>query len=332
MSNKISYKFSGRGSSTAPTSSRLSYPKDKVYTDHTDYVMFQFVKYVPPFAATDGNNYIDKDGKPKSGASALNIYNNNISEFESAGLPDIVMYMPEDLGAEYGASWGGKGFTNTGADIMRTAGSALNPESVGAAIGQVGQAFGNFMQRGPSLVADGVSTAINALPGKIGGAVDINDVLGGIGGVILNPNAELLFTGFDLRSFGLNFKLTPRNKLEARMIRDIITSFKKASLPTLGANPGSVFSKGVESPEGNNRNFIGVPNLCIVQFMKGGNQHPYLAQFKPCAIKNVGVSYTPDGQYATYTDGSPVATQLTLSFTETKLVYSNEISYGGASY
>ena len=66
--------------------------------------------------------------------------------------------------------------------------------------------------------------------------------------------------------------------------------------------------------------------------MKGPDQHPYLTQFKPCAITSVQVGYTPDGQYSTYSDGSPVATQLALAFTETKLVYSNEISYGGPSY
>jgi len=90
----------------------------------------------------------------------------------------------------------------------------------------------------------------------------------------------------------------------------------------------NVFGGEAGAEENNNRNFIGVPNLCIVEFMKGPDVHPYLTQFKPCAITNVSVSYTPDGNYATFEDGSPVATQLTLQFTETKLVYSNEISYG----
>lgn len=336
---KISYNRTGNAGGK-PKSNKLSYPHEKVYDDFTDYVKFRFVKYNPPFATKKGNQFNDKDGNPRDITSekALNIYNNSIGEFEDAGLPNIFMYMPEDIGTEYGAEWGGKGFTNTGADIMRGAGSVLNSEDLGASIGNAIQNMGNAMQRGSSLAADVIATAVNKLPGKIGGSVDMNDVLGGIGGVILNPNAELLFSGFDLRNFGLQFKMAPRNQTEAEVIRDIITTFKRASLPVFGAAPGNSVSnlfqkKGTTSRENaNNRNFIGVPNLCIVEFMKGGSQHPYLTQYKPCAIKSVQVSYTPDGQYTTYEDGSPVATSLTLAFVESKLVYSNEITYGGASY
>lgn len=336
---RTSFKFSNiKGG--GPKKLRLEYPTGRVYTDFTDYVRFNFVRYNPPFSAKNGGKYINpENGKAIENATALNIYNNSITEFVSAGLPAIVMYMPEDLGAEYGAEWGGKGFTNTGAGIMRAAGAGLNTESIQSGAGQIAQEFGNMLQRGPALVADIVAKGINSLPGKIGGNVDVNDVLGGIGGVILNPNAELLFTGFDLRNFGLNFKMNPKNEAEAKEIRDIVTTFKKAALPSLGASPGNTLNnlfKGDDgkttAPKDNNRNFIGIPNLCIVEFMKGGELHPYISQFKPCAITNVSVSYTPDGQYATYTDGSPVATQLTLAFTESKLVYSDEISYGGPSF
>ncbi|AOO11487.1 baseplate tail tube cap [Cyanophage S-RIM44] len=335
----VKYSFKGdRGGK--PTSNRLSYPHDKVYKDHTDYVKFRFVKYNPPFATLGSNEFVDKDGKQTKelkGGEALNIYNNSIADFVDSGLPSILMYMPEDIGASYGANWGGKGFTNTGADILRGAGNLLNSGSAIDSIGSTLQNMGNAMTRGQSLLASGIAGAMNALPGKIGGSVDANDILGGIGGVILNPNAELLFSGFDLRNFGLSFKMAPRSKKEAAVIRDICTTFKRASLPYFGASPGNTlnnaFNKGKNvSEENNNRNYIGVPNLCIVEFMKGGDPHPYLTQFKPCAIKEVNITYTPDGQYSTYKDGSPVATGLTLSFLESKLVYSNEISYGGASY
>lgn len=333
------YKFSGKKGGK-PTSNRLSYPHNKVYTDHTDYVKFRFVKYSPPFAALGSNDYMGTDGKLKksvSGEQALNIYNNSIASFEPTGLPSILMYMPEDIGASYGANWGGKGFTNTGADLMRQAGVLLNSGSVADSIGSTIQNLGNTMTRGQALFASGVAGAMNALPGKIGGSIDSNDVLSGIGGVILNPNAELLFSGFDLRTFGLNFKMAPRSAMEAKVIRDICTTFKRASLPFFGASPGNTIANAFKGKEGtaeenNNRNYIGVPNLCIVEFMKGGKPHPFLTQFKPCAIKEVNITYTPDGQYSTYRDGSPVATGLTLNFIESKLVYSNEISYEGASY
>ena len=338
---KVSYSFKGNRGAPAPTG-RLSYPTEKVYEDHTDYVKFKFVKYKPPFAALKGNDFIDKEGnisKDLSSDEALNLYNNSIGEFEDAKLPSILMYMPEDIGAAYGANWGGKGFTNFGADAMRTAGSVFNTGGFAETAGTAMQTIGNAMTRGQAFAAGTVAAAMNALPGKIGGSVNANEVLGGIGGVIMNPNVELLFTGFELRNFGLSFKMAPRSQKEALMIRDICTTFKRASLPHFGASPGNTVSNAIKekyeqgtADKNNNRNFIAVPNLCIVEFMKGKVPHPYLTQFKPCAIKNVNITYTPDGQYSTYRDGSPVATGLTLSFVESKLVYSNEISYGGTSY
>ena len=62
--------------------------------------------------------------------------------------------------------------------------------------------------------------------------------------------------------------------------------------------------------------------------MHGGSPHEWLTQFKPCAISNVSVNFTPDGTFATYSDGSPVATELRLSFQETKLIFEDEVDQG----
>ena len=76
---KTTYKFKGNRAGK-PTSNRLSYPHDKVYTDHTDYVKFKFVEYNPPFASMNGQDFLDKDGKLTKNidsSEALNIYNNS---------------------------------------------------------------------------------------------------------------------------------------------------------------------------------------------------------------------------------------------------------------
>ena len=46
-------------------------------------------------------------------------------------------------------------------------------------------------------------------------------------------------------------------------------------------------------------------------------------------------TYTPDGTFATYSDGAPVAVELRLSFMETKVVFAQEIkdfNPSGGSY
>ena len=75
-------------------------------------------------------------------------------------------------------------------------------------------------------------------------------------------------------------------------------------------------------------NFIRVPYLCKFTFMSGSTSNAWIAQFKPCAITRVQVNYTPDGTYATYTSGSPVATELSINFLESKVIFTNEIAGG----
>ena len=195
--------------------------------------------------------------------------------------------------------------------------------------------------------AQGVATAINAVAG---GQIETNDVLQGSLGVVLNPNTELMFQGFSLRSFGLKFKMSARNEKETKAIRQIAGVFKKVSLPTYGQEAGGLtdISKGLKNlasfaglPEGErtNNNYIGVPGLVQVSFMRGNELHPFLPQYKTCAISSVEINYTPDGTYSTLDydqdpslNGAPVAVELSLGFSETKLIYSDEIVTDGVSY
>ena len=331
-----------------PVKTSLRYPLAEKMYDHSDYVRFDFYKYKPPFDYNSNAGLVDKDGKQindkdkPNTASAL--YNNSSVDLErSPRLPvnTIFMYMPEDIGAQYQAEWGGKGFTNMASDILKSTG-AVTSGNAGGAAQAVADAIGKIGQRLPSAGAQVIASAINNLPGGVGGSVSMEEILAGMGGVILNPNVELLFTGFKLRDFGLKFKMAPRDDKEAREIRDIITTFKKASLPDLSASPDDAFSKlgdffstkDQKANEDSNRNYIGVPCLCKVTFMHGTDPHPYLSQFKTCAITSVEVNYTPDGSYAVYggSDPSPVAYELSLGFSETKLVYQEDIYYGGPSY
>lgn len=317
---------------------RLSYPYKKVYESYTDYVMFEFFNYKPPFSASDRSKAIAPDGTPKVLNKAWTDYNASTSDLTPSGLPSIVMYMPsQGIDTTYKTDWGGKGFTNVGLDVLKTTGAALNG-GAGQTVQQILSSLQRTTGRTSGFLANQIAELINNLPGRIGGNVDVNDILGGIGGVVINPNAELMFTGFEMRAFGLEFKMTPYDETEAEVIREIITTFKKASLPSIGKAPASSFDDIFGKEYGNpNSNYIGVPNLVKVSFRRGNQDHPFLVKYKPCALTDVKVDYTPDGAYATYAGtgaamGSPVATTLTLGFKESKLVYSQDISSDGASY
>ena len=141
-------------------------------------------------------------------------------------------------------------------------------------------------------------------------------------GTILNPNVELAYEAPKLRNFSLKFKLVPRTGKESKDIKQICNIFKKAMLPKFGGQ--AIFGASQETA-----NLITIPDLCQVLFMKGSGIHPYLPRYKLCGITDVSINYTAAGAYATMGDGSPVATELTISFLESKLVFAGEVDIDG---
>lgn len=133
-------------------------------------------------------------------------------------------------------------------------------------------------------------------------------------GQVINPNLELLFNGPRLRQFNFNFKLTPREPAEAQVIRDIILTLKRASAPK--KTKGKLFLK--------------FPDIFKLEYVyQGSGQHPFMHKFKPCALTNLSVDYTPDGSYMTYKDvPSMTAYNLSLSFGEIEPIYENDQTSG----
>ena len=145
-----------------------------------------------------------------------------------------------------------------------------------------------------------------------GQAVGAN-LVGRSTGMVINPNLELLFNGPSLRTFNFNFKLTPRSKKESEVCRKIIRAFKR--------------NMAVSRTEANL--FLMSPRLFQLKYIfkdDTSKDHPYLNKFKPCAMTNFGVNYTPDGSYATFdTTGSMTQYNLDMSFTEVMPIYAEDI-------
>ena len=303
-----------------PDGGTQRWPNDQIQ-EETDYVFFQFGKYIPPFS----QDAMNKSWKDKRGG-----YDQSISRMKvDDELPSIMLPIPQDLSNAIAAGWQGKAFTGLG----RAAISAMAGGSMDALTQKMGDFTGNMRA-----IQDSLTTSVlNLVPG-VGGNLDANDISGATRGVVLNPNAELLYDSPELREIGMSFKMVPKNQEEAQIIRTICQAFRKAALPSWGAkdvpalnqikNVGDKGNFKVETREKtfSGENFIRVPRLCKFTFMKGNKPHEYLTQFKPCAMSAVTVKFTPDNTYATYNDGSPVATELRISFQETKLIFAGEVN------
>jgi hypothetical protein len=178
----------------------------------------------------------------------------------------------------------------------------LNLQEIGGAFSKLGATIGDAFKDPASKQ---FATAYFA-----GQAVGAN-LIGRSTGQVINPNLELLFNGPNLRTFSFNFRLTPRIKEESEEIRKIIRAFKR-NMAVQRSSSGL---------------FLKSPRIFKLEYIyKNGGQHPYLNKFKPCALSNFSVNYTPDGSYATFEEtGSLTAFEITMNFTEVMPIYDTDI-------
>ena len=143
-----------------------------------------------------------------------------------------------------------------------------------------------------------------------GQAIGNNTIFSRAAGKVLNQNLELLFSGPGLRTFSYNFRFTPREEAEAKVVKSIIKLFKKAMAPRLSES-------GI---------FLKSPHVFKLKYYyKNGQEHPYLNKIKTCALTNFNIQYAPDGSYMTYDDGSMTSYTASMSFAELNPIYEKDI-------
>ena len=311
---------------TIPTpgvsASILRYPSDPPLLEtSSDYVVFQFYKYAPPFGGgRDTPNRADpvNSTTARSSGGYANYQNSNDRSYANPSLAPIILYMPEDIQSQFGAGWNGAGFGAAAAGMLGVTGSANTQRDFGAMV-QAG--FGSLAGGAKAATFNAFISGINAAAGA---NISLNQALGTVTGTIINPNVELAYEAPKLRTFSLKFKMVPRTKKEAEDIKTICNRFKKSMLPSFGGQ--AIFGAIGEAP-----NLITIPDLCQVSFMHETGLHPYLPKYKLCGITDVNINYTAAGAYATVgEDGAPAATELTISFLESKLVFSQEVKEDGS--
>ena len=346
------------GENVKPTNQTHRWPEDAINTG-TDYVFFQFGKYIPPFSEEaqalrrGSEEALGKEFKYGSASlknqlvrgstrsATKKMYDASITQLKVQNSDTIMLPMPQDLSTEGQQQWQGKQFTATG----RAATAALAAGNFSYASEVVANIAGNAT----ALQTAFNTSVLNSIPG-VGGNIDFNDVSGSTRGIVINPNAELLYDSPEMREIGMIFKLVPRNYNESIQIRNIIKTFRKASMPSWGSEDTDLLSgeskvnqqnegKGSQINLGGKDNWIHVPKLCKFTFMTGSKANRHIIQYKPCAISAVEVNYTPDGTWTSYNNpghpadidvaGSPpVAVELRLNFMETKLIFADEVEMG----
>ena len=115
--------------------------------------------------------------------------------------------------------------------------------------------------------------------------------------------------------------MVPRSESESSQIKDIIRLFKSQMAGKKGLETGA--AAGL---------FLMSPSVFRLQYMSGGQPHPYLNTFKICALTGTTVNYTASGTYATYSDATPVHMNMTLQFQELTPIYHEDYVYQGGGF
>lgn len=299
-----------------------------------DYIRIGAVKYQPP-----NPGLITSGGIEKTLFISPQLIGNGLAS-QNASLPaflnfigEVVLPMPGQVTDGAKVEWGTSKMSFLGASMASAiagfygSGVLGDAASLAAALGVGGQktaeaalgltAGGALVQKmmgnpgaAQALTADVISQVI----GKVSNTpVEPGDLLTRSTGSAVNPNAELLFRSPSLRTFDMQWKLTPRSKKEATLIRKIIRFFKINMLPTI--------------PQGSST-LLQSPNVFVIRYEKSdGSLNSSLPKPKLCALGQVVANHTPDGVgWAAYEDSHPVATTIQMSFLELTPLLANDFS------
>ena len=253
-----------------------------------DKMQFNMIKYVAP--GLDNSNF----GSPPR--------QQQFRDEQIIGR--VFLPIPNGITDTTGASWGEGTITPLQASLAQVALQGIGKGATGAIEAlkdQVDKVAGNS--------AD-VKTALQTT--IAGDAAGVQGLLTRTTGAILNPNLELLFQKPTLRPFDFTFKMSARNHNEADEIIRIIRFFKQGMAPIRSAS----------------NLFIKSPHTFKIRYIHDGGDHPFLNKFKECALKNMTVNYTPEGNYATFRDGKMISYQITMSFQELEPVFNDD--YGNS--
>ena len=166
----------------------------------------------------------------------------------------------------------------------------------------------------PNLTEDtqnAIRAAISgAAVGQLGSNISAQSVVTRATGQILNNNLELLFKGVNLRSFPYSITFSPRNPKEARVVKSIIRSLKMSMAAKAGEYNGG--AQGI---------FLKSPDVFQLRYLRDGRDHPFLNNFKLCALTGLNLNYTNAGTYSSYEDGTPVNIRMDVTFKEINPIY-----------
>ena len=234
----------------------------------------------------------------------------------------VILPMPKATDTN-GAEWGKNELNAQGLAALGIADALTGmPASTEEEKRERNEAFRQFQeQRGNnefgSAFWQGSGAIYNQIVAKTAGMLmgtelNADTVLARKGGVVLNPNAEMLFQGPVLRDFSFKYRMVARSKDEGASIRSIIKFLKSGMAPKFRS------STYLKSPDVFTLEYRNKPSgdailKTVNRFSPGG-----------LALTTLGTDYAPNTYWSAYGDSQPVEITMDLSFAELRPIYEQD--------
>ncbi len=302
----------------------VKYPMDM--SDQQDRFSITCYSYQAPYAtATEKSNVGSAYGVQRS------------SPYRKKLGAGILLPMPNNMVDGNARKWEEDNINNQALDAVRASMSNGMSQIIAGKLGLSG--FQAFLKNTMGTLRSATQQSgrqelfaneISQLVGDMGYDVSADTILSRTAGVIANANTELLFAGVSLRSFEFNWLMSPRDIREAAQVRMIIRALKQWSAPRklkkLVSGKDGADARGT-GQAGGPTYFLGTPNIFRLRYLTNGNKDILgVNKFKPCALTDINLNYTPEGMWMAYHDGQPVAVQMSLKFNELEPIYNTDYS------
>jgi hypothetical protein len=220
----------------------------------------------------------------------------------------IMLYMPTNIGTEYGMVYSGQelGLIGSLADA-----AAKNKDLVEAALDTSGRVLSRI---GGNMISHGVQNVAGSLGLNTSISGDFASAINAATRSTFNPRKEQLFQEVGFRQFKYFFHFAPRTAEECDKVAQIIYMFKFHMHPEID---DSYF-------------FYMYPSEFDIEyhiFDKGEN--PYINKISSCALRGMSVEYGPGGNWATLVNGCPTEIKMSLDFIELQPLNRKLIKEGG---
>jgi hypothetical protein len=258
----------------------------------------------------------------------------------------ISLYMPDTLNIDYNSNYADASMTDT-FGLLGYVGNAIAGSPGNLSLNKDNVA--NIVSGAKPFIQN---AAIGLIPGKEG----LKGVLQNAVQSVPNPQMQLIYKGISLRNFQLEFIFTPVSAQEAQAVEKIINSFVYYSVPDFVNQTNGQFLKppqvfaikfaftGQQGVIGAIQNVLtstltNIVGSQLTGMLTGSNPDNKISnaakakifEVGDCVLKNVTTDYAPNG-WATYGDGYPIQTRMTLQFQEMNIVTKSLLDEQGKGF